>query len=197
MLRAIFAIFAITTGCCISVAAAPTAAACPAGSYQASSGDCVEDPDQNTNNDTAICRDGSDSHSEHHSGTCSGHGGVAQWCPCGGTAPASASSSDSESDAPDPDTFVSILRVHGMTLSLGDSTAIAGGQGVCAEARSGKGADAISQDVKNDPTNKLTLTEAADFVSVALEALCPDVDVNVWADAMRLAGHGPAANPNS
>jgi hypothetical protein len=84
MLRAIFAIFALTIGCCISVAAAPTAAACPAGSYQASSGDCVEAPDQNTNNDTAICRDGSDSHSEHRSGTCSGHGGVAQWCPCGG-----------------------------------------------------------------------------------------------------------------
>jgi predicted RNA-binding Zn-ribbon protein involved in translation (DUF1610 family) len=27
----------------------------------------------------AICRDGSVSYSEHHSGTCSHHGGVAQW----------------------------------------------------------------------------------------------------------------------
>jgi hypothetical protein len=54
--------------------------------YIASSGDCVESPDGSTSNVTAICRDGDDSHSEHRSGTCSGHGGVAQWCPCGSTA---------------------------------------------------------------------------------------------------------------
>ncbi|XBL81623.1 DUF3761 domain-containing protein [Mycobacterium shigaense] len=30
----------------------------------------------------ARCRDGSYSHSQTHSGTCSGHRGVAQWCPC-------------------------------------------------------------------------------------------------------------------
>jgi Protein of unknown function (DUF3761) len=28
---------------------------------------------------TAICRDGSESHSEHHGGTCSHHGGVERW----------------------------------------------------------------------------------------------------------------------
>ncbi len=28
---------------------------------------------------TAVCGDGSISHSEHHSGTCSHHGGVARW----------------------------------------------------------------------------------------------------------------------
>jgi hypothetical protein len=28
---------------------------------------------------TAKCRDGTSSFSQHHSGTCSGHGGVAQW----------------------------------------------------------------------------------------------------------------------
>ncbi|MBW0012238.1 DUF3761 domain-containing protein, partial [Mycobacterium sp.] len=28
------------------------------------------------------CRDGTYSHSQTHSGTCSGHHGVAQWCPC-------------------------------------------------------------------------------------------------------------------
>lgn len=62
--------------------------ACPAGTYQASSGDCVEDPDSSSSNATAICRDGTDSHSESHSGTCSHHGGVAQWCPCGGSSSA-------------------------------------------------------------------------------------------------------------
>jgi hypothetical protein len=28
---------------------------------------------------TALCKDGSSSYSEHHSGTCSGHGGVEKW----------------------------------------------------------------------------------------------------------------------
>jgi hypothetical protein len=28
---------------------------------------------------TALCKDGSTSHSEHHTGTCSGHGGVEKW----------------------------------------------------------------------------------------------------------------------
>jgi hypothetical protein len=31
---------------------------------------------------TAICRDGTYSYSKSRSGTCSGHGGVGQWCPC-------------------------------------------------------------------------------------------------------------------
>jgi hypothetical protein len=31
---------------------------------------------------TAICNDGTPSTSPHRSGTCSHHGGVAQWCPC-------------------------------------------------------------------------------------------------------------------
>ena len=36
---------------------------------------CGGEPDPQT----AVCRDGSVSHSKHHSGTCSRHGGVAQW----------------------------------------------------------------------------------------------------------------------
>lgn len=36
---------------------------------------CGQEPDHKT----AECRDGSVSHSEHHSGTCSHHGGVAHW----------------------------------------------------------------------------------------------------------------------
>ncbi len=31
---------------------------------------------------SAICRDGTYSYSKSRSGTCSGHGGVGQWCPC-------------------------------------------------------------------------------------------------------------------
>src|SRR5258708_5114913 len=105
MLRAIFGIFAITIGCCISVAAAPTAAACPAGTYQASSGDCVEAPDSSPSNVTAICADGTDSHSEHRSGTCSRPGGVAQSCPCGSaSAPAAAALPQASSG----DTFMAL-----------------------------------------------------------------------------------------
>jgi hypothetical protein len=55
---------------------------CPPGTYQGSSGDCVPSPNSSCSSATAICRDGSCSHSEHRGGTCSSHGGVAQWCPC-------------------------------------------------------------------------------------------------------------------
>jgi hypothetical protein len=78
---------------------------CPAGTYQAASGDCVERPDSSPSNATAICRDGTDSHSEHRSGTCSGHGGVSQWCPCGS---ASASSAGLMPQASSEDTFMAL-----------------------------------------------------------------------------------------
>jgi hypothetical protein len=37
------------------------------------------DPAPATNGATAKCKDGTLSYSAHHSGTCSHHGGVAQW----------------------------------------------------------------------------------------------------------------------
>ncbi len=54
------------------------------GTYTNSSGQQVPDPAClpkfiHAPGETAICRDGSHSFSKHHSGTCSGHGGVAQW----------------------------------------------------------------------------------------------------------------------
>jgi hypothetical protein len=49
---------------------------CPYGTYQATSGDCVERPDYSSRNVTALCRDGTYSHSESHQGACSHHGGV-------------------------------------------------------------------------------------------------------------------------
>lgn len=52
---------------------------CQPGYYQNSYGTCVERPDQNPSNATAVCCDGSTSHSQHRSGTCSSHGGVCQW----------------------------------------------------------------------------------------------------------------------
>jgi hypothetical protein len=51
--------------------------------YVNSSGHFVHSPSCGNESEppqhTATCRDGSISYSEHHSGTCSGHGGVAQW----------------------------------------------------------------------------------------------------------------------
>ncbi|MCV7166206.1 DUF3761 domain-containing protein [Mycobacterium stomatepiae] len=55
---------------------------CPTGTYQGTSGNCVPSPDSSCSVATAVCKDGSCSHSEHRSGTCSSHGGVGQWCPC-------------------------------------------------------------------------------------------------------------------
>jgi hypothetical protein len=51
--------------------------ACPSGYYYSdASRACVERPDHNDDHVTADCQDGTESHSQHHSGTCSGHGGV-------------------------------------------------------------------------------------------------------------------------
>jgi Protein of unknown function (DUF3761) len=52
---------------------------CPYGTYQATSGDCVERPDYCYRDLTARCRDGTYSHSESHQGACSHHGGVSEF----------------------------------------------------------------------------------------------------------------------
>jgi hypothetical protein len=54
------------------------------GYYMNRSGDEVHQPTESLNGSipsgaSARCRDGDYSFSEHHSGTCSGHGGVAEW----------------------------------------------------------------------------------------------------------------------
>jgi hypothetical protein len=75
-----------TTGTPIATWPARPASDCPPGDYQASSGDCVPDPEKLPPNDarprgaTAICEDGTYSFSEHpySGGTCHGHGGVGQ-----------------------------------------------------------------------------------------------------------------------
>jgi hypothetical protein len=60
---------------------------CGGGYYENSDGQCIPDPSAGggtagggaPSGATAICRDGDYSFSTHHSGTCSGHGGVSQW----------------------------------------------------------------------------------------------------------------------
>jgi hypothetical protein len=63
-------------------AAPPVSTSCSGDYYRNSSGVCVERPVQAPTapaGATAKCKDGSYSFSQHRSGTCSGHGGVAQW----------------------------------------------------------------------------------------------------------------------
>ncbi|WP_084531011.1 DUF3761 domain-containing protein [Nocardia miyunensis] len=65
-------------------AAAPAFVSCPAQDYQNVSGNCVPRPEAGPDGGvptgaTAQCRDGEYSFSQHRSGTCSGHGGVARW----------------------------------------------------------------------------------------------------------------------
>jgi hypothetical protein len=57
----------------------PVLVACTRGYYKNVSGHCVKRPGSSPVGATARCRDGSYSYSEHASGTCSHHGGVARW----------------------------------------------------------------------------------------------------------------------
>lgn len=62
---------------------ATTSGSCTADYYRNSDGVCVKRPVKNQDavpqGATAQCRDGSYSFSQHRSGTCSHHGGVAKW----------------------------------------------------------------------------------------------------------------------
>jgi hypothetical protein len=59
--------------------AGPTSGSCPSDYYRNSSGHCVHRPSSDPAGATALCVDGTYSYSEHASGTCSHHGGVARW----------------------------------------------------------------------------------------------------------------------
>jgi hypothetical protein len=54
-------------------------ASCPSDYYRNVSGHCVHRPSSDPTGATAVCNDGTYSYSEHASGTCSHHGGVARW----------------------------------------------------------------------------------------------------------------------
>jgi Protein of unknown function (DUF3761) len=64
---------------------ATPALACPPDFYMNADHTCIHRPDRVQTPDeqpvTAICRDGTKSHSTHHAGTCSSHGGVDHFLP--------------------------------------------------------------------------------------------------------------------
>jgi outer membrane biosynthesis protein TonB len=60
----------------------PTASSCAGDVYTNSDGNCVHRPTSSPSESggaTAKCKDGQYSYSQHRQGTCSGHGGVANW----------------------------------------------------------------------------------------------------------------------
>lgn len=82
VLRAVLSAAFIATTAIGLASPANAESECPPGFYQDSSGVCVHDPEQAPSappGATALCRDGSYSFSQHHSGTCSGHHGVQEW----------------------------------------------------------------------------------------------------------------------
>jgi Protein of unknown function (DUF3761) len=102
MLRALLLRVVIAFGTTAALGALPAVgtsgpitvlAGCGTGYYTNSDGQCVPDPSSGPPpggspgflgggppaGATAICQDGDYSFSTHHSGTCSGHGGVRQW----------------------------------------------------------------------------------------------------------------------
>jgi hypothetical protein len=62
-----------------AASAHPNSALCSRGYYKNVSGHCVHSPSSSALGATARCADGTFSYSEHASGTCSHHGGVAVW----------------------------------------------------------------------------------------------------------------------
>lgn len=62
-----------------SAAAHSHGTACSRGYYENVSHHCVRSPSTDPAGASAKCRDGTYSYSEHASGTCSHHGGVARW----------------------------------------------------------------------------------------------------------------------
>jgi hypothetical protein len=83
--------------------------------YINSDGQCVPRPEANSHEGglqaTAQCRDGAYSYSQHRSGTCSGHGGVAQWMP----APASPAASTEPAEKVVNGTVWRCVRPDGVT----------------------------------------------------------------------------------
>ena len=61
------------------VAPPPSTPTCSNGSYVNSAGNTVCSPSSSSSGATAQCGDGTYSYSQSHSGTCSHHGGVAEW----------------------------------------------------------------------------------------------------------------------
>jgi uncharacterized protein DUF3761 len=90
-LRTVLVVLALAATTCVGSAAparaavhpsAGTAATCKVGYYKNVDGHCVHRPTHAAKapaGATAKCRDGTYSFSQHASGTCSHHGGVAVW----------------------------------------------------------------------------------------------------------------------
>jgi hypothetical protein len=144
---------------------------CQKGSYQASSGDCVESPDQNANGAIGKCCDGTDTHAEHRSGACSSHGGVCQWFAAAGSA------GDNPDNGPvdnSPDSrFLWLLTtdpVHPMTV-WNFPLVKAQGLQLCQEMDNGERQAAATNDLM--AAAGYTFDDAASISAAAVTIYCP------------------------
>jgi hypothetical protein len=136
-------------------------------------GDCVEGVDDNPVGAAAICGDGLYSHSETRSGTCSRHGDVAQWCPCGGSPSLSAASGAGGPEANADQHFLSLVsEIPGMTIT--DPVALsASARQVCVDLQEGDETrpDVIAKTIRNTPNG--TVGGATALINAAITAYCP------------------------
>jgi uncharacterized protein DUF732/uncharacterized protein DUF3761 len=131
----------------------------------------AEGVDHNPVNATAMCADHLYSHSQTRSGTCSHHGGVAQWCPCD-SAPPITTAPPAKVSAGDQLYLGLISQIPGLTIT-DSAAAIAGAHDVCTGLQDGAGtrADAVAATVRNNPS--MTLGQASAHVNAAIAAYCP------------------------
>ncbi|MGB9251869.1 MAG: DUF3761 domain-containing protein [Mycobacterium sp.] len=161
----------------IAAAAIATAAIGPTAVAPADSREGVDD---NPVGATAMCADHLYSHSGTRSGTCSHHGGVAQWCPCG-SPPPSASGGTSGPAADADQHFLSLMsQIPGVTVT--DPAAL---------TASGRPVDIVGTDIRHFELSQLRAQASADYVTSRTRATGDD-------DALVTVGYiggGSAAVP--
>lgn len=136
-------------------------------------GECVEGVDDNPVGASAECGDGLYSHSVTRSGTCSHHGGVEEWCPCGSQPSAVASVAAPQADA--DEYFLGLLSQIPNLIIRDPEVMTSSGRQVCMHLQNGDETrdEAIAATIRNTPNG--TLDAATSMVDAAVSAYCPQL----------------------
>nr|WP_255457212.1 DUF3761 domain-containing protein [Mycobacterium sp. Marseille-P9652] len=135
-------------------------------------GECVEGVDDNPVGASAECRDGLYSHSVTRNGTCSHHGGVEKWCPCGDASSAVASAAAPQAA---DEYFLGLLSQIPNLIIRDPGAMTSSGREVCMHLQNGDETrdDAISATLRNTPNG--TLGAATAMIDAAVSAYCPQL----------------------